>query len=206
MLIFTAMMLAMSALLNGRAVQANIVPRAENGLILLNSTRHDNGILDFYGISASGMPAIPALKVAAANCGDNNPIECDLRENLAIMDLCHHLIDSMIKSYNIVLNDFYRSVCWWDGIRGPNFQCCASWPGAIPGLKYGYLINGILDATGKCVNPPSRPYLSAMVHNARLADVCTTQCVSNRPNGCACWGQPGCDTNPPPAPVGWTGL
>jgi hypothetical protein len=199
-------MLAMLDLVSKHQVQANNIPRAENGLLLLNSTRHDHGTLDFYGTSTSATPVIPALKATSANCGDNNPIECNLKENLAITDLCHHLIDSMTKSYNIVLNDFYRSVCWWDDIRGPSFQCCASWPGAIPGLKYGYLINAVYDAIGKCVNPPSSPYLSAMVHNARLADICTTQCVSNRPNGCACWGQPDCNTNPPPPPpVGWTG-
>jgi hypothetical protein len=119
----------------------------------------------------------PMPPSAEYNCGDNAPVDCD-NNNLAYKYICDSLANYLDANYGSGVPIGPRSICNQD----QNNQCCTSWANDAPNLVDSMLIPGLTNALNTC--DPQNPMVSARVHNAKLGQTCTTQCLSNRPTHC----------------------
>jgi hypothetical protein len=161
------------------AISVPIVPEDYEGYVVLKSiVKPDGALITIYGRDSSKLDKRSIVQ-NRSSCGNNNPIQCDWR-NTAIVEVCKSLLADLRKNSLWRLSDSPRSICY---NAGANNKCCVSWADKVPNLLQGYLVGGLVKAGITCA-AGSNLFISARVANVRLANTCTTQCVSNRPEDC----------------------
>jgi hypothetical protein len=176
--IVTATMAVLSGI--GIINAATFIPRSYPGFTVLNSTATPDGLFIVYGDSTTTSTAVVDTNTSTISaryvCGDNMPIVCDFRTNLAMQGLCDRLAAELDSNGDIHLPNSPRSVCLADGM----FLCCTSWANKVNSLTKAMLVPGMTAAQSLC----GLNWVSARTKNVKLANTCTTQCVSSRPIHC----------------------
>lgn len=105
-------------------------------------------------------------------CGSNQ-VQCNSAHS-AYTTVCSALINSL---RSVGVSTAPRSIC----LSQSGNQCCISWANPAPGLVQTELYNAANKARNSCGGGGS---VSAIARDVNLHGVCTSQCLSNRPNGC----------------------
>jgi hypothetical protein len=178
-----ALLVASTAILSAFATPVPEDPAAamEDGLIILSTEKMPGATLTWYGDAPGNVTvaSIPSTAIGQSGCGDNQPLLCD-SNNTGPRDACNGLLNYLNDNYNAGKTTSPRSLCWKLDSGG---RCCASWANDASNLLFGYLTYALSDAINVCGN--AFVDVSARTGNVRLGDTCTTQCTSNRPDGCS---------------------
>jgi hypothetical protein len=157
-------------------VQATPVAREEE-LVILRTEQTANGTLTFWGVAdgATSKPPSAFADLEKRQCGSNDVI-CS-GDHTAGVTSCEDLLADLQAHPGTPVNESPRSICR----TTVNEQCCVSWANPVPGLVEFNLVSAASKILNFCgVNPR----VSGLARNVNLNGVCTTQCLSNRPNGC----------------------
>ncbi|KAJ7615832.1 hypothetical protein FB45DRAFT_757343 [Roridomyces roridus] len=125
-------------------------------------------------LHAQATPATSLTRARSQCNGDN--VNCNLKF-AANRVACQQLVNSITANPNHVLPPSPRFICL--SLNGD--QCCVSWADNVQGLTQGALLP-VAQAQLEC--EPGNPVLSSFASDVDLNGECTTQCLSNRPNGC----------------------
>jgi hypothetical protein len=106
-------------------------------------------------------------------CGSNQVICHD--SNQVFDSYCYDVLSALQSQSNQQVPVSPRSFC----VNG----CCVSWANDANGLLYGDLIPAAESVLANCVQSDSG-YVSGLTRDTLLAGTCTTQCLSDRPQGC----------------------
>lgn len=94
--------------------------------------------------------------------------------NAAYSTVCSALIGSLSDAG---VDTAPRSIC----LSQSGNRCCISWANPVPGLVQKNLFNSANTARDRCGGGCT---VSAKARHVNLRGICTTQCLSNRPDGC----------------------
>lgn len=111
-------------------------------------------------------------------CGTND-VECG-RSYFAAEDHCNLLIGDIYDS-DITLPKSPRSICRADRCG----VCCISWANPVVDAVRNELVDAAEKVFESCVSKRHNHYVSGLTRNTLIGRTCTTQCLSNRPNGCS---------------------
>lgn len=150
------------------------------GLKIIEITESAAGVqLVWYGDAdaASTVSSTTDLETPSLSrrCGSNRT-KC-FNDNQAAASACEALINGLLTSNN-ALPTSPRSVC----ATTSGNQCCASWADNLSGARINWLHNAA-DAVLKTCRG-SGGWVSGKSYDTSLGSTCTTQCLSNRPDGC----------------------
>ncbi|KAJ6528447.1 hypothetical protein B0H19DRAFT_969072 [Mycena capillaripes] len=168
---FSTAALVLSALV---IFQARASPVADaSDLVLLSTQEAANGTITFWGYpDGASERAVGALE---KRCGTND-ITCS-GSHAADVNSCSQLISSLRNHAGQGVGTSPRSIC----ISQNGNQCCVSWANPVSGLTQNDLVN----AAQKIFNDCGGNTKSGLSRNTNLNGVCTTECLSDRPTGCA---------------------
>ncbi len=156
------------------SVQA--APANATAFVVLDSKNTTFGTLTYYGRPGAAVESVdaPALH---RRCGAN-AINCDFGSNLAPAGVCDSLISAMQAAGSNGIPGSTRSVC-----LDPDNQtrCCASWSHPAS-FQEQNLVPAARSVRNSC---NSNGGISGTSHDTLLGSTCLTQCLSNRPDGCA---------------------
>jgi len=142
---------------------------------LLETIPVEGGTVTVYGYSGIDPPQTGGDLVPA--CG-SNAVTCDYNNHLAAISTCNALITALRSDPGHDLPESPRDVCFnGDG------RCCVSWHNPVGGLKWGHLVDAAQVALNTCRNANNNR-VSGKTSDTLLASTCTSQCLSDRPNGC----------------------
>ncbi|KAK3398812.1 hypothetical protein B0T20DRAFT_218517 [Sordaria brevicollis] len=127
---------------------------------------------DADGVESTSEAETPSL---SRRCGSNRT-QC-FNDNQAAASSCEALINGLLNSSNN-LPVSPRSVC---ATLAGN-RCCTSWANNLSGAKYYYLQSAASAILRNCRG--SAGFVSGKSYDTLLGSTCTTQCLSNRPDGC----------------------
>ncbi|KAJ6482350.1 hypothetical protein DFH09DRAFT_950213 [Mycena vulgaris] len=127
-----------------------------------------------YWVDAPGTGSVTARSLSARACGTND-VTCS-GSHLASTPICRQLLSTLNSSNNI--GNSPRSIC----IGQSNNQCCVSWSGAVGTMKESNLVNAANNIFDRCWSATSG---SGLARNVILNNICVTECLSNRPDGCS---------------------
>ncbi|KAJ4403739.1 hypothetical protein N0V85_005024 [Neurospora sp. IMI 360204] len=149
------------------------------GLKIIEVTESAGVTLVWYGDadSVSTVDSTTDLETPslARRCGSNS-VKC-YNDNQAAASACEALINGLLASGNN-LPVSPRSVC----VTTAGNQCCTSWANNLTGARYSHLRGGAAAVLRGCRG--SAGWVSGKSYDTLLGSTCTTQCLSNRPNGC----------------------
>jgi len=149
-----------------------IIPKASEALAVINVETVGDQTLHWYGL-ANEAPPSPFLTKKA--CGDNK-VDCDSRHQ-ASTRICGLLWRTLVSSGGRAVPRSPRAVCLSQ--RGE--QCCTSWAREVPRpLFYRDLAPAVQKISTSCAGNR----VSGLSRDTNLAGTCTTQCLSNRADGC----------------------
>ncbi|KAJ7056269.1 hypothetical protein C8F01DRAFT_367600 [Mycena amicta] len=126
-----------------------------------------------YWVDAPGTVVVSGLNARA--CGTNN-VTCSTAHT-ASTSICSQLVNSLDTGTSI--GNSPRSICL--GQSSSN-QCCVSWSAAVGTMPESDLFSAAQKTFNGCWSAVSG---SGLARNVNLDGVCVTQCLSNRPDGCA---------------------
>lgn len=135
--------------------------------------------LTWYGIPEhqANANATAANENAKRACGDNFVV-CS-GSHKASNSVCQSLLSALNNNRQTTVSRSPRAVCQGQS----NNQCCTSWSIEVNGnLQYGHLYDAASKVISQCNSGGS---ISGLARDVDLAGTCTTQCVSNRANGCS---------------------
>ncbi|KAJ7622191.1 hypothetical protein FB45DRAFT_980575 [Roridomyces roridus] len=115
-----------------------------------------------------------AVPIEKRQCGSNN-VNCS-GSHTADRNACIQLVGSLSANSGQGVGVAPRSIC--QTVNGN--QCCVSWANPASGLTQGELVSGANAVLNGCGGNA----ISGLTRNTNLNGICTTQCLSNRPNGC----------------------
>lgn len=146
-------------------------------LVILDSEITPVGNLTIWGVPDNEDSATTTMGDFAHSdvhrrCGGNQ-VQCNSAHS-AYTTVCSALIDSL---RNVGVSTAPRSIC----LNQSGNQCCISWANPAPGLVQTELYNAANKERNNCGGGGS---VSAIARDVNLHGVCTSQCLSNRPNGC----------------------
>lgn len=150
-----------------------------SGLIILDQYAVPGGNITIYGDDPNAVPApLPFEDPAAVQrrCGSNT-IAC-FASWQAYLGPCSELISYMRDHPRNTLPTSPRSIC----MQTIGFQCCVSWANNVNNIELGFLEPAASKTYDTCRTSDS--LVSGKAHDANLNGVCTTQCLSERPDGC----------------------
>lgn len=154
-------------------------PRQEPELIKLEEWEVEGGLtMSFWGIDEAADTTTPETNPLQRRCGSNN-VQC-YNDNLASGAVCGYLLAGVGWGLNDPIDSNRRSLC----MIGAEGKCCVSWANNVSGLKLAYLVNAGKKTLSQCEKVNSRA-VSGKARDANLNGVCTTQCLSDRPEGCS---------------------
>ncbi|KAA8634580.1 hypothetical protein SMACR_03003 [Sordaria macrospora] len=108
-------------------------------------------------------------------CGSNR-VAC-YGDHQTFMPTCEVMtLDTSVLLRDTPIPPSPRSICFYQ--RGAT--CCVSWADNVSGAVYRHLINGANAVRKGC---PTR-WASGKSYDTLIGRTCTTQCLSDRPNGC----------------------
>ncbi|KAJ6522996.1 hypothetical protein B0H19DRAFT_973047, partial [Mycena capillaripes] len=107
-------------------------------------------------------------------CGTND-VTCS-GSHLASTDICRQLVNSLNTGTSI--GNSPRSIC----LGQSNNQCCVSWSRPAGTMTESNLVNAANKIFGTCWSPTNG---SGLARNVILNNICVTECLSNRPDGCS---------------------
>ncbi|KAJ7053781.1 hypothetical protein C8F01DRAFT_1375026 [Mycena amicta] len=125
-----------------------------------------------YWVDAPGTVAARGLDARA--CGTND-VTCSTA-NTASTPICSQLVNGLDTGTSI--GNSPRSIC----LGQSNNQCCVSWSVAVGTIPEDDLFPAAQKTFNTCW---SADFGSGLARNVDLNGVCVTQCLSNRPDGCA---------------------
>jgi hypothetical protein len=167
-----ALSLALIAATLAQAAPPPTQPGNSTDLPVLFTEEIAAGTITVYGSS----PNDPLPEASADACGSNDVV-CN-SGNAAPSSLCNSLVNYLSKQGNRAAPLSPRSVCLFQNRAG---MCCASWANPVDNLLYEYLAEGAARVETQCGQGAT---VSGLTRNTLLARTCTTQCLSNRANGC----------------------
>lgn len=146
-------------------------------LVLLDSEITPVGNLTIWGVpdnedSTTSTIGDFAHSDVHRRCGSNQ-VQCNSAHS-AYTTVCSALINSL---RSVGVSTAPRSIC----LSQSGNQCCISWANPAPGLVQTELYNAANKERNNCGGGGS---VSAIARDVNLHGVCTSQCLSNRPNGC----------------------
>lgn len=127
-----------------------------------------------YWVDAPGNGTVAARALSARACGTND-VTCS-GSNLASTNICSQLVNSL--NTGISIGNSPRSIC----LGQSNNQCCVSWSGAVGTMPESNLVNAANKIFATCWSPTNG---SGLARNVILNNICVTECLSNRPDGCS---------------------
>lgn len=127
-----------------------------------------------YWVDAPGNGTVAARALSARACGTND-VTCS-GSHLASTDICSQLVNSL--NTGISIGNSPRSIC----LGQSNNQCCVSWSGAVGTMPESNLVNAANKIFATCWSPTNG---SGLARNVILNNICVTECLSNRPDGCS---------------------
>lgn len=148
-------------------------------LVLLNSEITPVGNLTIWGVTDDEDAATTTIvddsdySDVHRRCGSNQ-VQCNSAHS-AYTTVCSALINTLSGAG---VSTAPRSIC----LSQSGNQCCISWANPAPGLVQTELYNAANKARNNCGGGGS---VSAIARDVNLHGVCTSQCLSNRPSGCA---------------------
>lgn len=169
---------AQSAAIVTRDQPAQQEQESEPVLVLLDSEITPLGNLTIWGVPDDEDTATTTIIDDSTHsdvhrrCGSNQ-VQCNSAHS-AYTTVCSALIDSL---RNVGVSTAPRSIC----LSQSGNQCCISWANPAPGLVQTQLSNAAIKERNNCGGGGS---VSAIARDVNLNGVCTSQCLSNRPNGC----------------------
>jgi hypothetical protein len=151
---------------------------AANPFKILLSEKVPAGTLIWYGYETETTSSLSRslASLLPRACGTNN-VFCDTNHS-ADAQVCANLISTLSQFGSDSVPQSPRSICL---IGNAGARCCVSWANAVPGLVKSNLVNAATAALNGCRTPNA---VSALTRNTLLQSTCTTQCLSDRPNGC----------------------
>ena len=161
----------------------NTTPSNHTNLDLLSTATFTHGNrLNVYGYKT--IKSIPTRNELAANQHCGGPFTystCDETWNLASTELCRGLVAAIdaTGSAPVVGTGTPRSICFSSSTTN---QCCISWSKQIPrSLQRADLLAQAQAVLNLCSFGGTTSGSSSLV---MLSGTCTSQCMSNRPDGC----------------------
>ncbi|GAB1317751.1 hypothetical protein MFIFM68171_07961 [Madurella fahalii] len=149
-------------------------PDVPDGLVILQQSEMDNGVLTVYG------DATPEKREAVEHldrrqCGSNS-IQC-FSSNTANPGTCQQLINN-VRNNGSGLPSSPRSICF----SNSGGQCCISWANPVSGAIQAHLADAAQSTLNTCSTGSA---VSGVSRNTIIGTTCTTQCLSNRASGCS---------------------
>ncbi|KAF7350039.1 hypothetical protein MVEN_01305600 [Mycena venus] len=141
-------------------------------LVVLSTQETANGTITIWGYSDGASKRADTLE--KRQCG-GNAITCS-GSHTADINSCRQLISSLSSNSGSGVGTSPRSICTTQNGN----QCCVSWADAVSGLTQGDLV----DAAQEILNDCGGSSVSGLSRDTDLNGVCTTQCLSNRADGC----------------------
>ncbi|KAJ6523066.1 hypothetical protein B0H19DRAFT_1269185 [Mycena capillaripes] len=127
-----------------------------------------------YWVDAQTTGTVASRVLSASACGSND-VTCS-GSHLANTDICRQLVNSLNTGTSI--GNSPRSIC----LGQSNNQCCVSWSGAVGTMPESNLVNAANRIFGTCWSPTNG---SGLARSVILNNICVTECLSNRPDGCS---------------------
>ncbi|KAH7635554.1 hypothetical protein SMAC4_13726 [Sordaria macrospora] len=171
----TKQIVAIGVFLAAIASASPVPALAEDGLVIIEQTEIAEGTITWYGEEES-TPIAARSPVSAdldKRCGSN--LQTCSGSHRAYAPVCNNLINSL-SGQSIPQSP--RSVCLSQG----GDQCCISWANVVRDAQFYYLQNAARKVLNGCV---SGNWVSGLTRDTLIGNTCTTQCLSNRPNGCS---------------------
>ncbi|RPB25476.1 hypothetical protein L211DRAFT_783095 [Terfezia boudieri ATCC MYA-4762] len=175
MLFTNAVTLAIVVITMG-AIQSHagpIIPRADEELVVISVETIGDQTLHWYGLSNDVPTPAPLTKKA---CGDNI-VTCSGSRQASTIS-CRVLLNTLKSSGGNTVPRSPRAVC----LSQSGNQCCTSWAKEMSNPLY---FRNLAPAVEKIINNCAGGNVSGLTRDTNLAGTCTTQCLSNRPNGCS---------------------
>ncbi|KAF9773842.1 hypothetical protein IL306_008249 [Fusarium sp. DS 682] len=153
------------------------VPEAPEGLIVLAQESVDDGagVLTFYGDADPTAAEKRDESGLSKRCGSNQ-VSC-FGSHRAPIWVCTDLLYQMERS-STQLRQSPRSICKTTSGK----QCCISWAKAVSGGKEDNLSPAGYKVASECNWGDNT--VSGLTRDTQIGNTCTTQCLSNRPDGC----------------------
>ncbi|KAJ7613212.1 hypothetical protein FB45DRAFT_759295 [Roridomyces roridus] len=177
-----ACILAALTIFHGQVQGSPAAANSDGGdLVILSTQETPTGTITIWGVpdgssSSKRTEADSAsVPIKKRQCGTNN-VTCS-GSHTADRNACLQLVGSLSANSGQGVGVAPRSIC--QTVNGN--QCCVSWANPVSGLTQGQLVNSANDVLNDC----SGNDISGLTRNTNLNGICTTQCLSNRPSGCA---------------------
>ena len=162
--IFAIMAVVMGAI---QSHAGPLIPKADKGLVAIRTEHAGTGSQTSFSLSKTA-------------CGDNDITCYTSGSHQASTDSCWFLLNSLQASSGDSAPKSPRSIC----VSQSGNQCCTSWADQVNGpLFFRDLIPAVQKLLTTCPAPGGR--MSGTSKDTDLGGTCTTQCLSDRPNGCA---------------------
>ncbi|KAJ7609882.1 hypothetical protein FB45DRAFT_340093 [Roridomyces roridus] len=169
--------LVLTALAFFQAARASPVNNGE--LVLLSTEETATGTITIWGIPDADTSAKREAALTPTQqkrqCGSNN-VTCS-GDHTADTNSCQQLINSLSSNSGQGVGTSPRSIC--QSVNGN--QCCVSWADPVSGLTQGDLVSAAQEVLDDCGGNS----VSGLSRNTNLNGICTTQCLSNRADGCS---------------------
>ncbi|EXK40906.1 hypothetical protein FOMG_07635 [Fusarium oxysporum f. sp. melonis 26406] len=153
------------------------VPEAPEGLVVLAQESVDDGagVLIFYGDADPAAAKKRDESGLSKRCGSNQ-VSC-FGSHRAPIWLCSALLYQLEIS-STQLQESPRSICK----QASSKQCCVSWAHPVSGGKKDNLAPAGYKVNSECNWGDNT--VSGLTRDTQIGNTCTTQCLSNRPDGC----------------------
>ncbi|SPO04487.1 uncharacterized protein DNG_07172 [Cephalotrichum gorgonifer] len=154
-------------------------PAQDSDLVVMYEWIDDEGAtFTVYGVDESTETSPSEANPLKRRCGSNQ-VQC-YGNNVASGWACEYLLSGRMFFYDRPIND-HRSIC----VLMPNHidKCCVSWANDLRGAKVAHLVNAGMKTLNQCGGVNSKT-VSGKARDVNLNGVCTTQCLSNRAEGC----------------------
>ncbi|KAI1737086.1 hypothetical protein F4680DRAFT_220208 [Xylaria scruposa] len=149
-----------------------------SGLVILDQFTSKDGVstITVYGDAVESHSEVTTARPVNLypRCGSNSLV-CD-NQHLADRSACTNLINEFRGSYQEIPGS-PRSICGtWSGS-----QCCVSWKTPVQNAVRDNLVVAAQKALDGCRGDTG---VSGETNDTLIGSTCTTQCLSNRPDGC----------------------
>ncbi|KAK2594578.1 hypothetical protein QQS21_007708 [Conoideocrella luteorostrata] len=149
-------------------------PDVPADLVVLEQFETEHGTATWYG---SAGPEKRAPVDLERRCG-SNAVTCS-GSHQGSASTCAQLIVSIVgPRAQTPIPASPRSFC----LSGSGGNCCVSWSQVVNNAVYGDLVSAAKAVNNQC---QSNGKVSGLARDVLVGSTCTTQCLSDRPNGCS---------------------
>lgn len=181
--------LAILLIVGGRShIQAAPIENPEQTLALIGTQETPLGNITIWGLadepgfSVTGREPPNLIHWRQSKSGEKHERRCGSNavscsgSHVPVAASCAALISSLRSNGPTVLGISPRSLC----LSVSGNQCCVSWANAVNGLQESDLVSAAQSIYTSCIPKAN----SGLARDVNLHGVCTTQCLSDRPDGC----------------------